>query len=62
VCSWSLRARAGAPVAMPLKWEELGRVKNGAAFDLNKALKRAKALKADPWSGMTALGQRLPKL
>jgi bifunctional non-homologous end joining protein LigD len=62
VCSWSLRARNGAPVAMPLHWEELGRIKNGAAFDLKKALKRAKDLKADPWQGMAALAQRLPKL
>jgi bifunctional non-homologous end joining protein LigD len=62
VCSWSLRARAGAPVAMPLHWDELGRIRSGAAFDLKKALKRAKGLKADPWAGLAATKQRLPKL
>ncbi|WP_158879816.1 DNA ligase D [Rhodanobacter sp. L36] len=62
VCSWSLRARAGAPVAMPLQWDELGRIKNGAAFDLKKALKRAAGLKADPWEGIAKLKQSLPKL
>lgn len=62
VCSWSLRARAGAPVAMPLRWEELGKVAGPAAFDLRKALKRAKTLKADPWEGYAALKQPLPKL
>jgi bifunctional non-homologous end joining protein LigD len=62
VCSWSLRARAGAPVAMPLHWDELGRIKNGAAFDLKKALKRAAGLKADPWEEIAKVKQSLPKL
>jgi bifunctional non-homologous end joining protein LigD len=62
VCSWSLRARAHAPVAMPLRWEELGRVRSGSAYDLPKALKRAAGLKADPWEDLAKLQQRLPKL
>ncbi len=62
VCNWSLRARAGAPVAMPLRWEELGRVQGGAAFDLRKALRRAAALKRDPWDGIGTLQQVLPEL
>ncbi len=62
VCSWSLRARAGAPVAMPLRWEELGRVQGAAAFDLRKALKRAAALKRAPWEGIGTLQQSLPEL
>ena len=62
VCNWSLRARAGAPVAMPLRWEELGRVQGGAAFDLPKALKRAAALQRDPWEGIAMLQQVLPEL
>lgn len=61
VCGWSLRARAGAPVAMPLRWEELGRVRGPAAFDLRKALKRAATLEQDPWEGYAALKQSLPK-
>ena len=62
VCSWSLRARDGAPVAVPLRWEELGRVAGPAAFDLRKAIKRARTLKADPWDGYDALKQSLPRL
>jgi bifunctional non-homologous end joining protein LigD len=60
VTSWSLRAREGAPVAMPVAWEELGRTRGGNAFDLRRALKRASAQKADPWAEMYALKQRLP--
>ena len=61
VCSWSLRARQGAPVAMPLRWEELGKVESGAAFGLQAAMERASRLKTDPWEGLASLQQRLPK-
>lgn len=62
VCSWSLRARAGAPVAVPLRWDELGRIQAPAAFDLAQALKRIRSLKKDPWEGYAQLNQRLPRL
>ena len=61
VCNWSLRARAGAPVAMPLDWNELDEVAGGAAFDLHAALARAASLRADPWQGLARLRQRLPQ-
>jgi bifunctional non-homologous end joining protein LigD len=61
VTSWSLRARPGAPVALPIRWEELGRVGASDAFGLRRAQARAKALKADPWAGLYALKQSLPK-
>lgn len=60
VTGWSLRAREGAPVAMPVRWEEIARLKTGAAFDMKKALKRAKTLEADPWADMANLKQSLP--
>lgn len=60
VASWSLRAREGAPVAMPLRWEELGRVGGGGAFDLKRAIRRAAKLRMDPWDGMGRLRQKLP--
>jgi bifunctional non-homologous end joining protein LigD len=62
VCSWSLRARESAGVAVPLRWEELGRVAAADAFPLDKALARAKRLKGDPWEGITTLKQVLPTL
>lgn len=61
VASWSLRARKGAPVAVPLRWEELGRIKRPDAFDLAKAKQRAARLRKDPWDGFDALTQALPE-
>ncbi len=62
VASWSLRARPGAPVAMPLRWDELGRAKSGADYDLAKALRRAAGLRRDPWHDWEQhRTQRLPE-
>lgn len=51
VASWSLRARKEAGVAMPLRWDELGRTKSGADYPLERALRRAASLRKDPWEG-----------
>lgn len=59
VCNWSLRAREGAPVAMPLRWEELGKAPSADAYDLRKALRRAASLRGDPWE-LDKIRQRLP--
>ncbi len=61
VCSWSLRARESAGVAVPLRWDELARVSAADAFPMAKALARAKRLKADPWQGIERLQQVLPR-
>lgn len=60
VASWSLRAREGATVAMPLTWDDLGRVRQAGAFDLHKALRRARSLRRDPWHGFHRARQALP--
>jgi len=59
VASYSLRARDGAPVAMPLRWNELGKLRSGHAFDLRSALQRLKRMRADPWAGIDELRQSL---
>ena len=61
VTNWSLRARAGAPVVMPVSWAELGRTRSAAQYDLRKALRRARTLASDPWEGFQKAGQRLPR-
>ncbi|HZX81017.1 MAG TPA: DNA ligase D [Lysobacter sp.] len=40
VASWSLRARKGAPVAVPVTWAELSRVRSPARYTLADAAKR----------------------
>ncbi|HWS77892.1 MAG TPA: DNA ligase D [Thermomonas sp.] len=60
VASFSVRARPGAPVAMPLRWEELGRVASGHAWNIRNAPSRLKRWKAHPWAGIEAIRQTLP--
>ena len=60
IASFSLRARPGAPVAMPLRWEELDRVKSGSAFHLQNTRARLRRLNAHPWQGIDMLEQGLP--
>ncbi|WP_324250435.1 non-homologous end-joining DNA ligase [Xanthomonas vesicatoria] len=60
VCSWSLRAREKATVAVPLRWEELGKISGPDAFPIDKAVQRAKRQRADPWTSVLALRQSLP--
>lgn len=48
VVPWSLRARDGAPVAVPLTWDELGRVDpNGIRLDNVR-----ERFDLDPWKGL----------
>lgn len=61
VCSYSLRNRPGAPIATPLTWEELPRVRSGAQFGYASIERRLARLKADPWAGFDAVRQSLPK-
>ena len=58
VASWSLRAREAAGVAMPLRWDELGRTKGGSDYDLKRALRRAARLRSDPWEGWEEAAQQ----
>lgn len=62
IASYSLRAREGAPVAVPLRWDELGRVKASGAFDMKSVLARLKRLRSDPWEGWGQVKQDLRAL
>lgn len=57
IASWSLRARPGAPVAMPVTWEELARVRAPDRYTLRNALER---VDATIWDDADALDQALP--
>ena len=54
VASWSLRARKEAGVAVPVAWSELGRLRSGADYPLDRALRRATRARADVWPGWAA--------
>jgi bifunctional non-homologous end joining protein LigD len=59
VASYSLRARPGAPVATPLRWEELSKLRSGADFTLRNVPARLARLRRDPWEGFASLRQNL---
>lgn len=50
VAAFSTRARAGAPVSVPVAWEELADLGSGARFDVESLPGRLAALKRDPWA------------
>ncbi|MET0330839.1 MAG: DNA ligase D [Dyella sp.] len=62
VASYSLRARPGAPVATPLRWEELGKLRSGADFTLSTVPTRLTRLRRDPWEGFATIKQNLPTI
>ncbi|MFS3137059.1 DNA ligase D [Gluconacetobacter sacchari] len=49
VAPYSTRARAGAPVSMPLAWDELGAITGSAQFTVGNAAARIASLRTDPW-------------
>lgn len=49
VAAYSTRARPGAPVSMPVAWDELNAGVGSAYFTVLNAPTRLSALRADPW-------------
>ncbi|MCJ2050729.1 DNA ligase D [Methylobacterium sp. J-070] len=50
VSAFSTRARAGAPVSVPVSWNELPALGSGARFSVASVPGRLAALKPDPWA------------
>jgi bifunctional non-homologous end joining protein LigD len=61
IAPYSTRARPGAPVAVPLSWEELGSLKAPNQFTVLNVPKRLARLKRDPWAGIGKIKQKLPR-
>jgi bifunctional non-homologous end joining protein LigD len=59
VAPYSTRARAGAPVSVPIDWSELRTLKNANGYTIRNVMARLKR-KKDPWAGIAKLKQRLP--
>lgn len=51
VAAYSVRARPGLPVSVPIARDELAGLRNAQQWDIHTALERAKGLGADPWDG-----------
>jgi bifunctional non-homologous end joining protein LigD len=62
VAAYSTRAREGAPVSVPVTWEELGRTKGGSQYTVLNLGKRLGSLKQDPWRDIGRVKQKLPDL
>lgn len=60
VAPYSVRAREGAPVALPITWKELKDLRGANLFSLKQAMARMKT--ADPWAGFELVSQKLPLL
>lgn len=61
VASYSMRARPGAPVALPLAWSELSKLHRADAFTIKDVPMKLKRRRKDPWSGMDSLKQNLSR-
>jgi bifunctional non-homologous end joining protein LigD len=62
VAAYSTRARAGAPVSVPVSWQELGRTTGGNQYSVMTLMKRLRGLKQDPWRDLAKVKQKLPDL
>jgi bifunctional non-homologous end joining protein LigD len=49
VSAYSTRARAGAPVSVPLRWGELGGDIREDHFNVRNILQHLSRLRKDPW-------------
>ena len=59
ICNYSTRARPGATVACPLRWDELKGLKTAAPYTVRTLPARLKTLKGDPWEGYFSTRQSI---
>ena len=58
IAPYSPRARPGAPVALPIEWEELAQGVDPTAFTLARVPAIVAARRRDPWDGIDELDQK----
>jgi bifunctional non-homologous end joining protein LigD len=61
VAAYSTRARPGAPVSVPVAWEELSARLAPDHFDITNTPKRLAGSRGDPWASYWSVRQALPK-
>ncbi len=61
VAAYSTRARPGAPVSVPVRWDELSIELRSDSFTLANLPDRLRGLSGDPWAGYDSTKQRITK-
>jgi bifunctional non-homologous end joining protein LigD len=61
IAAYSTRARPGAPVSVPLAWEELSVDVRSDHFTVANMVTRLKGLKRDPWRDYFSVKQKLTR-
>jgi bifunctional non-homologous end joining protein LigD len=61
IAAFSTRARAGAPVSVPLAWKEVSADLRSDHFTVSNVLERLKRLKQDPWRDYCTTKQKLTR-
>ncbi len=61
IASYSTRARPGAPVAVPVRWDELGPRMTSDRYTIDSVRRRLAALRADPWEDFESARRPLTK-
>ena len=59
IANYSTRAKRGAPVAVPIAWEELARISGADHYRLAGIRRRVAQLERPPWPDFAKLKQRL---
>jgi bifunctional non-homologous end joining protein LigD len=59
IASYATRARAGAPVATPLQWNELTALASSDRYMVANLPERLRRLRTDPWEGFFQLRQSI---
>jgi bifunctional non-homologous end joining protein LigD len=62
VAAYSTRARAGAPVSVPVAWAEIGRTTAADQYTVLDLMKRLGRIKQDPWGDIARVRQKLPDM
>ena len=59
IASYSTRARAGAPVAVPVRWDELNAALRPDRYTVANVRRRLAALRDDPWEGFASAARSI---
>jgi bifunctional non-homologous end joining protein LigD len=61
IASYSTRRKPGAPVAVPLAWDELSARTKPDMYNINNLPKRLQKLTSDPWDGFFSTRQSITR-